>query len=252
MPYFSLTDDIRLYYEDQGSGQPLILLPGWSGSSRAFRKQIAPLSQRYRVIALDPRGTGRSSKVHDSHTVAGYARDLRALLHGLGVKDGVFVGWSMGAMIIWDFIKQFPDYKAKATVIIDQMASDYKWPDWPFGFFDLSSLTQLIGGLQTDQRATCEALFKSVFKESPCAEDLRETLEDAMSVPASIAGVIAFDQTVQDYRPMLSSITVPTLPLFWEHGDRWLRGSTVYAGAYAGRSPGGVREERPHDTPRRA
>ena len=170
------------------------------------------------MIALDPRGTGRSSKVHDGHTVANYARDLRAVLHGLGVKDVILVGWSMGAMIMWDYIKQFGDHKVKATVVIDQMASDYKWPDWPFGFFDFSSLTQLMAGLQTDQRATCETLLTSVFKEFPCAEDLRATLEDAMSVPASIACSIAFDQTVQDYRPMLSSITVPTLLCFGSMG----------------------------------
>jgi non-heme chloroperoxidase len=215
MPYFNLNPTTHLYYEDQGQGQPVLFIHGLWGNSRfSFRKQLPYFSQRYRTIALDLRGHGRSSHVHSGHTVATYARDVRALIDGLGITDVVLVGHSMGAFVVWDYIKQFGTKGVKATVIIDQSASDFKWLDWPIGAFDFSTLCQLMATVQTDRASVVQDLLTLVFKNQPTEEDARFLTEDALRMPESIAGMILFDESVQDYRPVLSSVTVPTLLCF--------------------------------------
>ena len=216
MPYLNVDATTRLYYEDQGSGQPIVFVPGLWGSSRNYRNQLSHFGDRgYRAIALDPRGAGRSSHIHSGHTVAQYARDLRALMQSLELVDTVLAGWSMGALIIWDYFKQFGTENIKANVVIDQMASDFKWGDWSFGIFDFSTLCQLMASVQTDQLATVESMFPSlVFKNPPGEDDLKALVEDATGIPETIASAILFDQSVQDYRQLLSSVTVPTLLCF--------------------------------------
>ncbi len=214
MAYFDLGDQIQLYYEDQGQGLPLLFIHGVWMSSRFFHKQIPYFSQRYRVIALDLRGHGRSTQVHYGHTVAQYARDVRALMRGLGLESAVLIGWSMGAFVIWDYFKQFGAENVKATVVIDESASDYKWPDWPIGFADFATLCHIMSGIQTDRAATVRDFIPLMFKEPPAENDVQWMFEEITRLPESIASAILFDQTVQDYRPVLPQIQVPTLLCF--------------------------------------
>lgn len=88
---------IDLYYEDHGSGQPVVLIHGWPLSSASWERQVPVLVQSgYRVIAYDRRGFGLSSK-----PVAGYdydtlTADLHALMIKLDLRDATLVGFSMG------------------------------------------------------------------------------------------------------------------------------------------------------------
>lgn len=214
MAYFDLGNHVQLYYEDQGQGLPLIFIHGVWMSSRFFHKQIPYFSQRYRVIALDLRGHGRSTHVHHGHTVAQYARDLRSVIQGLALDPVVLIGWSMGAFVIWDYFKQFGAENIKATVVIDESASDYKWPDWPLGFADFSALCHIMSGIQTDRAATVRDFIPLMFKSPPSESETQWMFEEITRMPESIASAILFDQTVQDYRPVLPQIHVPTLLCF--------------------------------------
>lgn len=214
MAYFDLGNQIQLYYEDQGQGLPVIFIHGVWMSSRFFHKQMPYFRQRYRAIALDLRGHGRSTHVHYGHTVAQYARDLRALMHGLALEPVVLIGWSMGAFVIWEYFKQFGAENIKATVVIDESASDYKWPDWPLGFADFPTLCHVMSGLQTDRAETVRDFIPLMFKDPPAESDVQWMFEEITRMPESIASAILFDQTVQDYRPVLPQIKVPTLLCF--------------------------------------
>src|SRR5512138_599834 len=103
MSTFNLPDGARLYYEDKGEGRSILFIHGLWMSSRFFQRQVARLSKRFRVIAVDLRGHGRSSHVMRGHTVANYARDIRSLIDGLGLNDVILAGWSMGAFVLWDY-----------------------------------------------------------------------------------------------------------------------------------------------------
>jgi non-heme chloroperoxidase len=88
---------IDLYYEDQGKGQPVVLIHGYPLDGGSWERQSAALLDAgYRVIAYDRRGFGRSSKPSTGFDYDTFAADLNALLEHLDVTDVVLVGFSMG------------------------------------------------------------------------------------------------------------------------------------------------------------
>ncbi len=163
MAYFNLPPGIQLYYEDHGHGQPILFIHGLWASSRFYQKQLTYFGQRYRAIAPDLRGHGRSQHTHAGNTVATHAQDVHALVHGMRLTDVVLVGWSMGAFVLWEYFKQFGADNVKATVIIDESPSDFKWADWPFGAFDFPTLCHLMAAVQTDRAAVVRDILSELF-----------------------------------------------------------------------------------------
>ncbi|MBT2475269.1 alpha/beta hydrolase [Microbacterium sp. ISL-103] len=88
---------IELYYEDQGSGQPVVLIHGYPLDGHSWERQTRELlAQGYRVITYDRRGFGQSSKVNAGYDYDTFAADLNTVLETLDLRDVVLVGFSMG------------------------------------------------------------------------------------------------------------------------------------------------------------
>ena len=214
MPFVNLEKDVELYYEDVGMGDPVIFIHGVWMSSRFFKKQLSYFRQKYRAISLDLRGHGQSSHVQSGHTVANYARDLKCFMEKLQLKDVTLVGWSMGAFVIWEYLHQFGEDNVKGTVIVDELASDFKWPDFEIGAFDLPALTGMMRDIQTDQAGLLKGFIPLMFKEELPRSELDWMLEETTRLPSSIASAILFDQSIVDCRPYLNQITKQTLLCF--------------------------------------
>ena len=214
MPKFDLPDGARLYYEDKGTGPVILFIHGVWMSGRFFRRQLPALSKRFRVIVVDLRGHGRSSHFPRGHTVANYARDVRALIDGLGLQDVVLAGWSMGAFVVWDYFKQFGPHRVKATIVVEESCSDFKWPDWPLGMADFNGLCQMMKAVQEDRGPFVHDFIKLMLKDPPTPEVDAWMFKEITRLPESIASAIIFDQTVQDYRPVVPTIQAPTLLCF--------------------------------------
>src|ERR1700761_5318699 len=89
--------DIDLYYEDHGSGEPIVLIHGYPLSSASWEKQVPVLLDAgYRVIAYDRRGFGKSSQPTTGYNYDTFAEDLHQLITQLKLKNVVLVGFSMG------------------------------------------------------------------------------------------------------------------------------------------------------------
>ena len=89
--------DVELYYEDHGTGQPVVLIHGYPLDGSSWEKQTAALLKAgHRVITYDRRGFGRSSKVTSGYDYDTFANDLATLLDTLDLRDVVLVGFSMG------------------------------------------------------------------------------------------------------------------------------------------------------------
>ena len=112
----------NLYYEDHGEGRPLVFLHGATAGLRYFEPQLTGLSTEYRTVAFDFRGHGRSAKTELGHTLPQHARDLRAVLETLELDDVVLVGWSMGAIVSWEYVDQFGTDRIRALVDVDMEA----------------------------------------------------------------------------------------------------------------------------------
>ena len=101
MPFVTVgqenSGNIDLYYEDHGSGKPVVLIHGWPLSGASWEKQTAALlNAGHRVIAYDRRGFGRSSQPSTGYDYNTFAEDLRKLVTKLNLRDFALVGFSMG------------------------------------------------------------------------------------------------------------------------------------------------------------
>ncbi|SEF12537.1 alpha/beta fold hydrolase [Jiangella alba] len=101
MPYITVgtenSANIDLYYEDHGTGQPVVLIHGYPLDGHSWEKQSAALLDAgYRVISYDRRGFGRSSQPTTGYDYDTFAADLKTVLDTLDLRDVVLVGFSMG------------------------------------------------------------------------------------------------------------------------------------------------------------
>ena len=108
--------NIELYYREAGSGEPLIMLHGNGESGEYFINQIEHFQSRYRVIAPDTRGHGRSPRGEAPFTIAQFANDLYDFMQGLGIARAVLLGFSDGANIAMKFAMQHPEM-VKALIL---------------------------------------------------------------------------------------------------------------------------------------
>jgi pimeloyl-ACP methyl ester carboxylesterase len=100
--------DINIYYEIHGTGEPLVLIYGYAGHSGLWFRQIPVLSKKYRVIAFDNTGVGRSDKPDIPYTMAMMAGDVAGLLDIVGIDAVHVFGISLGGMIAQHFALSYP------------------------------------------------------------------------------------------------------------------------------------------------
>ena len=112
MPYIKVGNEnsgpIDLYYEDHGSGPPVVLIHGYPLSGRAWDKQVPVLlGNGHRVITYDRRGFGKSSQPTTGYDYDTFAADLRTLLDALDLRDVTLVGHSMGTGEVTHYLGTF-------------------------------------------------------------------------------------------------------------------------------------------------
>lgn len=113
---------IELYYEDRGAGRPLVLVHGLGTSSADWQYQYPALESRYRVIAPDQRGFGRSTRPPGPYSIEGYAADLCALLDYLEIDRAHFCGISMGGAVSFQLAVDDPQ-RVRSLAIINSQPS---------------------------------------------------------------------------------------------------------------------------------
>ena len=110
---------IELYYEDHGSGSPVVLIHGWPLSGASWEKQTAALlAAGHRVITYDRRGFGRSSKPGTGYNYDTFAADLDKLLRKLDLKKAALVGFSMGSGEVTRYLAKYGSLRVRKAVLI--------------------------------------------------------------------------------------------------------------------------------------
>ncbi len=108
--------DIALYYQEKGNKEPFILLHGNGQDGSYFKNQIEYFSDRYRVIALDTRGHGKSPRGTASFTIEQFSCDLYDFMEEHKILKAVILGFSDGANIAMKFAMKYPD-RVKALIL---------------------------------------------------------------------------------------------------------------------------------------
>ena len=134
MPFVTVgrenTADIRLYYEDHGSGPAVVLLSGWPLDSRSWEPQVhALLAAGHRVITYDRRGFGQSSRPAEGYDFDTLARDLDTLLTELDLREVTLVGFSLGTGELARYIGTYGTGRLKGCVFIESLAPSFARSD---------------------------------------------------------------------------------------------------------------------------
>src|SRR5882724_10567326 len=155
---------IDLYYEDHGSGQPVVLIHGYPLSGASWEKQVpALLNAGRRVITYDRRGFGKSSQPTTGYNYDTFAEDLHKLITQLALNDFALVGFSMGGGEIARYFGKYGSKGASKAVIIGGVPPYLlKAPDNPEGV-DGSVFEGIEKAIVTDRYAFFTEFFKNFY-----------------------------------------------------------------------------------------
>jgi non-heme chloroperoxidase len=213
---------IELYYEDHGSGSPVVLIHGWPLNGASWEKQIsALLDAGHRVITYDRRGFGRSSKPGIGYDYDTFASDLDKLLKKLNLKKVALVGFSMGSGEVTRYIAKYGTGRVRKAVLIGTLGPYLiKAADNPEGV-DAKVFEDIKAAIRKDRPAFLMEFLKNFYNYDVTGGKLvsERVLEDNWNVAvgaSSIGTVACVDCWIEDFRKNLPKNTVPTLIL---HGD---------------------------------
>lgn len=213
---------IELYYEDHGTGSPVVLIHGWPLSGASWEKQTAALlAAGHRVITYDRRGFGRSSKPATGYEYDTFAADLNAVLTTLNLTNVDLVGFSMGSGEVTRYIGKYGTKRVRKAVLIGTLGPYLvKAADNPEGV-DPSVFNGIRTAIKADRPAFLIEFLRNFYSYDVTGGKLvsERVLEDNFNVAAgaSAIGTLAcVDAWIEDFRNDIPLNDVPTLIL---HGD---------------------------------
>jgi pimeloyl-ACP methyl ester carboxylesterase len=214
--------DIHLYYEDHGSGDPIVLIHGYPLNGASWEKQIpALLEAGHRVITYDRRGFGKSSQPTTGYNYDTFAEDLHHLVTHLKLKNLTLVGFSMGGGEVARYVGKYGSKNINKAVIIGGIPPFLlKTPDNPEGI-DGSVFEGIKQAVAADRYAFFTEFFKNFYNTdvllgkriSEAAVQANWNVATISSATASLACVPTWHE---DFRKDLSRLDRPTLVI---HGD---------------------------------
>jgi non-heme chloroperoxidase len=226
MPYVTVgkenSSNIELYYEDHGSGKPVVLIHGYPLSGASWEKQVPVLlNAGYRVITYDRRGFGKSGQPTTGYNYDTFAEDLRTLVTHLNLNDFSLVGFSMGGGEVARYLGKYGAKDVSKAVIISGVPPFLlKTADNPEGV-DGSVFAGIEKAVAADRYAFFTGFFQNFYntdvflgkRVSEQAVQANWNLAASSSATASLACVATWHE---DFREDLAHIEVPTLVI---HGD---------------------------------
>ncbi|NBC58902.1 MAG: alpha/beta fold hydrolase [Bacteroidetes bacterium] len=216
------SNSIELYYEDYGSGQPVILIHGWPLSHRMWDTQIdALVNAGYRVIAYDRRGFGQSSKPFTGYDYNTMASDLKDIIDQLELKNIILAGFSMGGGEVARYIGKYGTENLKKTILIGAVTPFLKETKDNKNAVDASVFESMKNGIKQDRPGFFEEFGKNFVnfdklndRVSSAQVHLNWSIAMSASRKATLDCVDAFGLT--DFREDLKAFDIPTLII---HGN---------------------------------
>jgi non-heme chloroperoxidase len=227
MPYLEKTTaqqaaDVDIYFEDHGSGQPIILVHGWPLSGAMWEYQVpALIDAGYRVITYDRRGFGRSSRPYTGYDYNTMTEDLQDLIKKLDLHDVILAGFSMGGGELAQYAGTFGTSRISKFIFISSIAPFLlKTDDNPDGAPD-----EVFKGMEENVRKDRAGFLKGFGEGFVNYEDNKDRVSKGQldynfqiaadaSPKGSLDCINSFGRT--DLRKALEKIDVPTLFI---HGD---------------------------------
>jgi non-heme chloroperoxidase len=221
MPYVTVgkenSGNIELYYEDHGSGKPVVLIHGYPLSGASWEKQVPVLLDAgYRVITYDRRGFGKSSQPTTGYNYDTFAEDLHKLITELKLSDCTLVGFSMGGGEVARYLGKYGSKGVSKAVIISGVPPFLlKTADNPEGV-DGGVFAGIEKAVAADRYAFFTEFFKNfyntdVFLGKRVSEQAVQASWNVAASASATASLACVPTWHEDFREDLARIDVPTL-----------------------------------------
>jgi pimeloyl-ACP methyl ester carboxylesterase len=222
MSYVEVAPNVDLFYQDWGTGSPVVFIHGWPLNHEMWEYQLTELPrQGLRCIAYDRRGFGKSSKPWEPYDYDTLAADLKAVLEALDLRNVTLVGFSMGGGEVVRYLSRYGSERVAKAVLLGAVTPFLlKTPDHPDGV-DQSVFDGMLEKIRDDRPAFSESFGLQFFGVSMLKNPVSQALLDWVqalalqgSPKATLDCVHSFSAT--DFRADMARIQVPTLII---HGD---------------------------------
>jgi len=201
--HFETSDGVELHYLEAGSGPTLVLVPGWTMPAEIWMHQLRHFSPTHRVVALDPRGQGRSEKPTYGYQPSRRALDIGELLEHLGGEPAIVAGWSLAMQEVLVLAHEFGTEDIRAVVLVDHLID-----------FDPERLTARFISLQVEREEWTRQFIRAIHRSSQSEEYLEAMTQAALSTPTNAAAMMIANLILMgptDLRPALDSLDRPAL-----------------------------------------
>src|ERR1700691_6049389 len=221
MPYFTVgkenSANIDLYYDDHGSGKPVVLIHGYPLSSASWEKQAAVLlAAGHRVITYDRRGFGKSSRPSTGYNCDTFAEDLHKLVTHLELRDFSLAGFSMGGGEVARYIGKYGSSGVSKAVFISSVPPFLlKTPDNPEGV-DGGVFEGIQKAVAADRYTFFTEFFKNFYNTdlllaNRVSEQVVQASWNVAAGASATASLACVANPHQDFRKDLARVDVPTL-----------------------------------------
>ncbi|MCX5203345.1 alpha/beta hydrolase [Streptomyces sp. NBC_00237] len=224
MPYITVgqenTNPVELYFEDQGAGQPVVLIHGFPLDGRSWERQSAALLDAgHRVITYDRRGFGQSSQPTTGYDYDTFAADLNTVLQTLDLTDAVLVGFSMGTGEVARYVSTYGTARvAKVAFLASLEPCLLKSDDNPDGVAPKEFFDGIVADVKHDRYAYYTAFFHDFYNldENLGTRISEEAVRNSWNTAArggSFAASAAPATWYTDFRADIPAVDVPALIL---------------------------------------
>lgn len=221
--YIEVDSGVELFVHEEGSGEPIVFIPGFTFSTKVFSKQVEYFSRTNRVIVVDPRSHGRSTMSIHGNDYITHGADLNAVLQALDVKNATLVGWSFGCLTVWEYIKQNGFDNIKSLILVDMPPKSLSTneSDWVEGSLnDIAAIYNTYLRNSSGQREFITNYITQVMVQRNLEKvELTWLVEQSLKTPYYIACNLFASGMFSDYREEAkkASQAVPTLTVVAEH-----------------------------------
>ena len=224
MPFLTVQDGTKIYYEDIGQGETILFCHGLGSSHLKIKNFINEFKGQFRCVYFDHRGHCSSDKPKIHMNIKTLAQDLNELIEYLNLKDITIIGHSMGAAIIYNYVNQFGCSKFKRIVSVDM--SPYlrnygwkggigqgKWTDEDF----LSDMDRFFDDVGFANYYITKEIMVPAMKNTP--KELEGAIIDSCrnAIDPFVMASLWYSLFRTDQRPFISKITVPFLYIMPEY-----------------------------------
>lgn len=129
--YFTTSDGARIYFEEQGKGDTILFVPGHMCTTKFYYKNTSFFAKNgFRVVAIDNRGFGNSSKPLHGNCVERHADDIKELIDYLELDNITLIGWSLSGSIVTTYAHKYKGYRLKALGLLDSCLFPFSPDEW--------------------------------------------------------------------------------------------------------------------------